>query len=296
MESYSLPYYADLATIPAQLPTIEEISGAQEVLSDKLVTKVVAIGDHFVIKYGPQVDLLVEGGTMLFLHNCSPVPVPRVYALFCSPDNANKFIIMERIHGQVLSSIWAKLDHAAKESLATKLRSLFTELRQLKSPGGYCSVGHGGLPDGIFWTSDATRPYAGPFETESELNNAMVAKYVEGGLSKHKAAYYGRTFEEVLRNHPPVFTHADFQRKNVMIRTSSKSSTDQVVEPSYSDLEIVIIDWEFSGSYPSYWEYARTMFACGKWDDDWTLWVDNILEPFRNEYVWNNMFLLDLWS
>ncbi|KAF2800996.1 kinase-like protein [Melanomma pulvis-pyrius CBS 109.77] len=295
MASYSLPYYANPTTIPAQLPTIEEIGAAQGILSDKLATKVVAIGDHFVVKYGPQVDLL-EGETMLFLQNCLSVPVPRIYALFWSPNNKIKFIVMERIKGQDLSLIWAKLDHAAKETLAIKLRSIFTELRQLTSPGGYCSVGHRGLLDGIFWTNDASHPFAGPFKTESDLNKAMVAKYVEDGLSKHKAEYYTRTFKEVLQNHPPVFTHADFQRKNVIIRTSSKSPTDQVGEQPYPELEIVIIDWEFGGWYPSYWEYARTIFACGGWEDDWSLWVDSILEPFRNEYVWTNMFLLELWS
>jgi hypothetical protein len=149
MTSYSLPYYANPATIPAQLPTIEEIGAAQEILSDKLATKVVAIGDHFVVKYGPQVDL-PEGETTLFLQNCSSVPVPHIYALFCSPNDEIKFIVMERIKGQNLSLIWAKLDHAAKEALRIKLRSMFTELRQLKSPGGYCSVRHRGLPDGIF--------------------------------------------------------------------------------------------------------------------------------------------------
>jgi hypothetical protein len=295
MASHNLPYYADPGTIPAQLPTIEEIGAAQEILSDNTATRVVAIGDHFVVKYGPQVDLL-EGETMLFLQDCSSVPVPRVYALFASPDDEIKFIVMERIKGQNLSSIWGKLDTSEKETLAAKLRSVFTELRQLTSPGGYCSVGHRGLPDGIFWTNNDSHPFAGPFETESDLNKAMVEKYVEDGLSKHKAEFYARTFEEVLQNHPPVFTHADFQRKNVMIRTLAKFPPDQVEKESHSEMEITIIDWEFGGWYPSYWEYARSIFACGGWKDDWSFWVDSILEPYRNEYVWTNMFLLELWS
>ncbi|KAF2793677.1 kinase-like protein [Melanomma pulvis-pyrius CBS 109.77] len=289
MASYSLPYYANPATIPAKLPTIEEIGAAQEILSDKLATKVVAIGDHFVVKYGPQLDLL-EGETMLFLQNCSSVPVPRTYALFS--NNEIKYIVMERIKGQDLSLIWAKLDNAAKETLAIKLRSIFTEMRQLTSPGGYCSVGHRGLLDGIFWMSDPSHTFAGPFETESDLNKAMIAKYVGDGLSKHKADYYARTFKEVLQNHPPVFTHADFQKKNVMI--TSKPSTDQVGKQPYSEMEVVIIDWEFSGWYPSYWEYARTIFAGGRWEDDWSLWVDRILEPFRNEHAWMTL-LREFW-
>jgi hypothetical protein len=295
MASYSLPYYANPATIPAQLPTIEEIGAARKIISDKSASKIVAIGDHFIVKYGPQVDLL-EGETMLFLQKSSSVPVPRIYALFKSPNKEIKYIVMERIKGQDLSLIWTKLDRATKESLKQKLRCIFTELRQLKSPGGYCSVGHRGLPDGIFWTKNASHPFDGPFETEADLNKAMVEKYVEDGLSKHKADFYTRTFKEVLQNHPPVFTHADFQRKNVMIRSSPKSPTDYEGELSYSEMKIVIIDWEFGGWYPSYWEYARAIFVCGGWEDDWSLWVDDILEPFRNEYVWANMFLLELWS
>jgi hypothetical protein len=295
MSSYSLPYYADPATIPAQLPTIEEIGAAPEIFSDTIPTKVVAIGNHFVVKYGPQVNLL-EGETMLFLQNCSSVPVPRVYALFGSPDGEIKFIVMERIKSQDLSLIWEKLDHAAKETLAIQLRTIFTELRQLASPGGYCSVGHRGLLDGLFWTDDVAQRFAGPFETEPDLNQAMVAKYVKDGLPKNKAEFYTRTFKEVLRNHSPVFTHGDFQRKNVMIRTSSNFPTNQEGKQPYQELEIVIIDWEFAGWYPSYWEYARCVFACGNWNDDWSVWVDEILEPFRNEYVWTNMFLVELWS
>jgi hypothetical protein len=103
MATYTPPYYADPATIPANLPTIDEIGAAQDILKDTTARKVAAIGDHFVVKYGPQVDLL-EGETMLFLQNSSSIPVPRVCALFQSPDNTVKSIIMEHIHGQDLSS------------------------------------------------------------------------------------------------------------------------------------------------------------------------------------------------
>ncbi|KAI0130564.1 hypothetical protein BJ170DRAFT_701209 [Xylariales sp. AK1849] len=259
MASYSLPYYANPATIPAQLPTIEEIGAAQGILSDKLVTKVVSIGDPFVVKYGPQVDLL-EGEAMLFFTKLLVCSSTAYIRTLWSPNNEIKIIVMERIKGQDLSLIWAKLDHAAKETLAIKFRSIFTD------------VGHRGLPDGIFWTNDALHPFAGPFETESDLNKAMVAKYVEDRLSKHKAENYTRTFKDVLQNHPPVFTHADFQRKN--------------------NWKFVIIDWEFGGWYLSYWAYARTIFVCGGWEDGWSLWVDGSLEPFWNEYVWMNMFFL----
>lgn len=52
---------------------------------------------------------------------------------------------------------------------------------------------------------------------------------------------------------PLLFTHGDRQRKNIIV--------------NQDDYSVAIIDWEFAGWYPSYWEYTRAMFACGRFDD-----------------------------
>jgi hypothetical protein len=59
---------------------------------------------------------------------------------------------------------------------------------------------------------------------------------------------------------------------------------------------IVLIDWKYAGWYPSYWEYARAIFACGRWDDGWSEWVERFLEPWRNAYAWVQMLLREMWS
>jgi hypothetical protein len=294
MEAYRLPYYAEPATIPARLPTLDEIDASQEILSGQSARKVVGIGDHFVVKYGMGVDLL-EGETMLFLQRSTSVPVPRVYALFRNPDTKNNYIIMERIQGSSLDSEWPKMDQAAKEAVASTLRSHFAKMRTLVSPGGYCSFGRRGLPDGIFWTSDPSNPFAGPFDTESDLNEAMVAKYTESGISKYKAEFYSRAFKVLLKDHPPIFSHGDLQRKNVIIRCPPALPPEEK-QSKQPQPEIVIIDWEYAGWYPSYWEYARAIFACGRWSDDWSLWVDKFVEPALSEYAWMSMLLRELWS
>ena len=181
------------------------------------------------------------------------------------------------------------MDVATKDAVATQLRNTFRDMRKLSSPGGYCGVDNGGLPDGIFWTSDPSKPFAGPFDSETELDEAMVLKYTQHGLQKYKASYYTRAFASVHRNHEPIFTHADFQRKNSVAR-------DRTAQLNGANPELVIIDWEFAGWYLSHWEYARAIFACGRWDDDWYDWVNNILEPYRNEYIWMEKLLRELWS
>jgi hypothetical protein len=246
-----------------------------------------------VAKFGLGVDLL-EGETMLFLLQETKVPIPRVYALFQNPDTERNYIIMGRVLGRSLESEWPLLDHAEKGAITSTLRSCFEEIRILETPRGYCSVGNRGLPDGIFWTGDRSKPYAGPFETEPDLNEAMVGKYLESGISKYKAEFYSRAFKNVLQNHRPVFSHGDFQRKNVLVREAP--NIDSNGKPKQSVVEIVIIDWGYSGWYPSYWEYARAVFACGRWSDDWSLWIEKIVDPAINEYAWIHMLLRELWS
>jgi thiamine kinase-like enzyme len=82
-------------------------------------------------------------------------------------------------------------------------------------------------------------------------------------------------------DHPPTFTHGDLQRKNIIVG---------------KDGRITIIDWEFAGWYPSYWEYARAIFACGRFDDDCNEWIDLSLDVYRNEWDWMQMLILELWS
>lgn len=93
------------------------------------------------------------------------------------------------------------------------------------------------------------------------------------------------------RSHGPTFTHGDFQRKNVQIqRVIDNSGGYDIPKP-----QIAILDWEKSGWYPSYWEYSLAVCAL-RWDDDWCLWIEKVLEPFVSESSWLQTIRLELWS
>jgi aminoglycoside phosphotransferase (APT) family kinase protein len=281
-----LPYFADPEALPRPIPTLNDIESSEELLYEAGGSKVVGIGPY-VVKFGPQVDL-AEGENMLFVAHTTSVPVPLVYALFRNTHGDKSYIIMARITGNTLKSEWPSLSNIQKEVITTKLASFLKELRSIPSPGRYCSLGNRPLLDAVFWTGSASEKFNGPFHTEAEFNNALLETYKFHNGSQNKAEFYKQTFPSILRDHPPIFTHGDFQRKNIILRS---------VGDTEHDVDLVLLDWEFSGWYPSYWEHSKTLFASW-WDDDWGLWVNRIFAPdlYLNEWVWMRMLLLELWS
>jgi len=97
-------------------------------------------------------------------------------------------------------------------------------------------------------------------------------------MFRSRASFMERALSAVLRDHEPVFTHGDLQRKNFMV----------------TDPELVIVDWETAGWYPSYWEYVMAMSACGNMKDDWNVWVDRVMQPYYSEFAWINTLMTEM--
>lgn len=282
--TFELPFFAPQHRLPAPLPSQADIESSK-VLKENEYRRVVLYDNCYVIKYGKSVSLL-EGENMLFVKEKQAAPVPEVFALYSKKmwGKSINYIVMEYIPGQGLDATWAGLDSLQKAKISSRLRLHFDALRSLPTPGYFGSIGKRPLEDDMFWTApgdDTNRVISGPFDSELELNNALVDKYTYNSGLEHKAAYYRRVLPLILQNNNSVFTHGDLQRKNIIVR---------------DDGEMALIDWETAGWYPEYWEYASAMFACGAWKDDWHESVRHILAEYANEFAWFDMLRRELWS
>ncbi|KAJ6444888.1 dipeptidyl aminopeptidase [Purpureocillium lavendulum] len=286
---YELPFFAPESRLPAPIPSTADIDRLGEVLLEYSGRRVVRFGSHFVVKYGLDVSL-TEGENMLFVRRqIQAVSTPEVFALFSVQDADGQqqvnYIVMGNVIGDRLDAIWPSLGSPQKERIARQLRLQIDALRTLPSPGYFGCIGRRPFEDSMFWTAPESDRHdgtiSGPFETESELNDAFIKKYLYNSGLEHKAAFYRRVLPVVLRGHGIVFTHGDFQRKNVILKEHG---------------ELVIVDWENAGWYPAYWEYALAMFACGSWKDDWHEYLAQILTEYPNEYDWFDMLRRELWS
>ncbi|KAH7317409.1 phosphotransferase enzyme family protein [Rhexocercosporidium sp. MPI-PUGE-AT-0058] len=221
---YSLPFYETSERLAAPLPTLEETTGR----------RIVRVGHHFLVKYSLNVNL-IEGENMLFVGHSSNVPLPQVYAVYTDKATGFNYI---------------------KAAVSDKLRDIIGQLRTLPCPGDFGSFGNRALQDSMFWTADdaATAVINDPFETEAQLNEAMVRKYLYNNITPQKAEFCQRILPRVLQNRDLIFSDA------------------------------------------SYWEYTLAIFTCGRWDNDWHVWVAKILDEYPNEYVWMDMLRRELWS
>ncbi|KAG6312554.1 hypothetical protein E4U44_003243 [Claviceps purpurea] len=253
-----LPYFAPQSRLPIPIPSVQDIEREAEVFYERSACRVARYGKHFVIKYGPNVSL-AEGEIMLFVRHTQPLLAPEVFALF-SVENTDcgrvNYIIMENVVGDGLDQ-------------ATLVVS---------------EDGPGPFEENMFWTtsedgSDDAK-FNGPFDTKSELNDALVQSYRVCGGRDQKANYYRRVLPLVLREKSIVFTHGNLQRKNIMLKP---------------DGQPVLIGWKAAGWYPAYWEHVIAMFRCEGVEDDWHEYLPRIINEYPNEYVWFDMIRHELW-
>lgn len=268
----TLPYFASPDSLPAPLPSVVDILASTQFFTSYGPSKVVRVGEHFVVKYGPRVKLQ-EGENMLFVQQSTNIRVPTVYALFNDQKTQNNFIVQEYIPGRTLSQVWKDFDQSDKEATISQLRQYVNELRALSSPDYFGGVWRqpvldfyltGGMDEGPF-------PPVLPCETEEEWVEAMAQRAQEvSRVVPSRFQWLKRMLHATFQGHNSVFTHCDLNRKNILV---------------CDDKTLVLIDWEFSGWYPSCWEYCSSMIVQA-WDDDWPEWIPQFLQEWPIEMGW----------
>ena len=160
--------------------------------------------------------------------------------------------------GETLTTAWPKMTPDEKKIVVNSLRKLVDKMRRhsrphVQSQKRICNVEGGGLLDPLF--SNLPDNERGPFNDVPEFH-ATIEKVIK---KKHDSYYAELLVESLGFNHPIVFTHGDLAPRNILVSGTTIVS---------------LLDWEFGGFYPAYWETQKIAYTA-KWDEDW---VRNILE------------------
>jgi hypothetical protein len=163
---------------------------------------------------------------------------------------------MSLVAGHVLSDAWTDMPSQTRDSIMTQLKGYVSEWRRVTQPAScngafVCGVTGGPVSS---YVPIPGPPFTGPFSDDFTFRKTIGEAY-------YASAGRRRTPTEVTDSLPPsssVLTHCDLVPRNILV------DGDRITG---------IIDWEFSGWYPEYWEYA---FVRHK---EWGSAVSSFLDP-----------------
>ncbi|CAL1707057.1 unnamed protein product [Somion occarium] len=151
-------------------------------------------------------------------------------------------ILMTRIPGQILNDCHKSLEPSQLASIMSDIDSCLAVMRRYSSPWGsrICSV-LGGRVHGARIVGGRN----GPYPNSLAFNHDYI-QYKQSQRWVHEPVEEVLGDAEVMNtlsaNHRVVFTHGDLLPHNILIRDGRLAA---------------ILDWEFSGWFPEYWEYTE---------------------------------------
>lgn len=266
------------------LPTTDEICACTNVLWETRASKIVAVNDDIVVKYGGCINTW-EGQALVYLERHVPeVPAPRLYAMYY--DSEKLFLIMQRVPGMQLHSIWPSLAQSEKDDIIAKLQQIFDAMRKAECPWPdfFGGLDGGGVHHYLFYSQHGDKKFLGPFSGEPAFVAGLVGNYralVErNNHPDYRARFYEKYLARVLQGHRPTLTHGDVQQKNIMVAENTSRRNDQ----GGRSFDVVLVDWENSGWLPDFWEFfcASDRFIF-QWDEDWSWRVQEFVQVWPAE-------------
>jgi hypothetical protein len=224
------------------------------VLSKQMGRLVLEHDYSYISKSGTSVRHPEAEAMKLVLKHTS-IPVPEVIFAQFSKDHGS--IRMTIIPGSPVEALWDKLDDKTKKSVCRQTWDLIIKLREIQQQSdlkGLFQCAADGSPTRDPLIEDLQRPPR-PLYTDSELRSRIYERYLHFGGHRYKNQLY----DMLPQSYCSVFTHADIAPRNIMVDEKYQITG--------------LLDWEYAGWYPDYWEYAQIMRpACQV--GDWQEWMD----------------------
>jgi aminoglycoside phosphotransferase (APT) family kinase protein len=170
---------------------------------------------------------------------------------------------MEWVEGDTLAFVWSRnlLSTEEKQAIVRQVAGYINQLRSLEPPQkeivasaelGPCLDGRVGYR--VF----------GPFTNHEEFHSLL-----RGHISlENSVQSFGEAVPRIhTRQYRTCFSHADLGTGNLIVR----------------DRKIVaVIDWQFAGWYPEYWEYTKAHYGLYNMPD-WYSGFENAVTRYDNE-------------
>ncbi|KAJ5488452.1 hypothetical protein N7539_003342 [Penicillium diatomitis] len=203
----------------------------------------------------------------------SNIPAPKPLGLVRM--SGITLIFMSYMGSAPLGEVWHTLDSCQKTSLSNQLNTILEDLRTLPFTEGSPLGGVAG--EGCRDLRRHVRTSKTPITSLEDFETFLFASSHPGGS----------VFVEFLRRLSPsltdhtgpriVFTHGDIRPDNIMVE----------LDENKKYIVSGILDWEYSGFYPDYYESVRCTNCLSPYEeDDWFLYLPECVSPNTYAQWW----------
>ncbi len=210
-------------------------------------------------------DVPHEALAVKFVRKHTAIHVPRVLRTIHAEGFL--FYVMDFVDGKQLGQVWPTLSIWKKLRVAWTLRSYIRQLRRIDSTLSSVPGPLGDKPqlcDGFIFNCR----YEGPFPDLAALSR-WCHKQVAIGRSRFSLP---RTQYDPFKDcERMVFTHLDLNMRNIMLG---------------KDGRLWIIDWDWSGFYPEWFEYLSMSYAGEDGPASWKRCIPFIADPYIERLRW----------
>jgi aminoglycoside phosphotransferase (APT) family kinase protein len=225
------------------------------------------IGSKLVLKEISSKRATAEPATIRSVARHTSIPVPAVVADWTEPADGARVMLTERMPGTTLDEAWPRLSANAKERAAAQTAALLQQLRPLHAPR-IQNVAGGPVYDAFLFAGNGSEPH-GPFASDDELWAAMEQALVAAQVP---AAVCRRLRARMPPAGPYTLTHGAADTGNVLVDDDGNVTC--------------ILDWEDSGYFPVWYEFATTSIAFSKDDLDWKCRLRRYMESYNEAREW----------
>lgn len=201
------------------------------------------------------------------------VPAPKLIDHVTLPDGTG-FILMTTVPGDRLDRVLFRMTYEERRALGRDLGSCITQLRRIPNENNCSKHLITNTYGGSAYDHRFEDHEAGPFDSP-----AALAMYLTGQSTAAKARECYKAMAPMFdKTHAVYFTHSDLHHSNIYVCGGRLAG---------------IVDWEYAGFKPEYWEYTKALWAYGAGREQKVIMDEAFREENYSEELEAEM---DLWT
>lgn len=155
-------------------------------------------------------------------------------------EDGTGFILMTRIPGDQLDLVLFRMTNEERKALGRDLWACIKQLRRVPNTASKDLITNTYGGPAYDYRFDDRK--CGPFNSTTDLANYLAGRSTE----EETRAVYPELAPLYEKKHEVYLTHSDLHQSNIFVQAGKLAG---------------IVDWEYAGFKPEYWEYTKSLWA-----------------------------------